>query len=341
MPSGLLVVAHKEFVDQLTSKRFLSIFALLLLISALGIYEGTADYNEHLASYSERLQSATGNDPYAGSLSEIISPLTIFSKMSDYIVLFGTILGIAMGFDLISREKENHSLKTLLARPVFRDEIINGKALGSILALVIALGTTVAVSIAILLLAGIVPSLSDFGAILIFTVVSGIFILVYFSLALMMSAISKDSGSALIATLIIFVILSSVVPILGWAAAETLAGPTPVSANPGSPSVDAGDMQSYQQDMQAYWAKRSAFSSAINLISPDLNYERMALAITDPGQAIATDNNPYSFAEGPPETSPGLDELIGAIWANALALFVLPCVFFGVAYAKFMRADIR
>jgi len=227
MPAGLLVVAHKEFVDQLTSRRFLSIFALLLMISALGIYGGAEDYNENLASYSEQLQSATGNDPYSGSLSEKISPLTIFSKMSDYIVLFGTILGIAMGFDLISKEKEEHSLKTLLARPVFRDEIINGKALGSVLALAIALGTAVAVSIAILLLVGIVPTLYDFGAILVFAVVSGIFILVYFSLALLMSTVSKDSGSALITTLIIFVVLSSVVPILGWAAAESITGTPP------------------------------------------------------------------------------------------------------------------
>lgn len=344
MAAGLLVVAHKEFVDQLTSRRFLSIFALLLMISALGIYGGAEDYNENLASYSEQLQSADGNNPYSGSVSDKVSPLTIYSRVSDYIVLFGAILGIAMGFDLISKEKEEHSLKTLLARPVFRDEIVNGKALGSVLALAIALVTTVAVSIAILLFAGIVPTLYDFGAILIFTLVSGIFILVYFSLALLMSAIAKNSGSALITTLIIFVVLSSVVPILGWAAAEAVAGTPPVSpmsAATGSSSIDVGDMQAYQNEMQAYWAKRSAFSSAVNILSPDLNYEKMATAITDPAQAVTMDNNPYSFTEGPPETTPDLGTLLGAIWANALALFVLPCVFFAVAYAAFMRTDIR
>jgi ABC-2 type transport system permease protein len=344
MAAGLFVVAHKEFVDQLTSRRFLCIFALLLMISALGIYEGAEDYNENLASYSEQLQSADGNSPYSGSIAEKVSPLTIYSKMSDYIVLFGTILGIAMGFDLISKEKEEHSLKTLLARPVFRDEIINGKALGSVLALAIALATAVAVSIAILLFAGIVPTLYDLGAILIFAVVSGIFILVYFSLALLMSAVAKDSGSALITTLIIFVVLSSVVPILGWAAAESLAGTppaSPMSAATDSSSIDAGSMQAYQDEMQTYWAKRSAFSSAINLLSPDQNYKKMATAITDPTQAVTMDNNPYSFMEGPPETTPDLGKLLGAIWANALALFVLPCVFFGVAYAAFMRTDIR
>ncbi|GEM_PF-4930676 len=43
----------------------------------------------------------------------------------------GVVLGIAMGVDLVTREKESKSLKSLLAYPVFRDEMINGKAPGA------------------------------------------------------------------------------------------------------------------------------------------------------------------------------------------------------------------
>jgi ABC-type Na+ efflux pump permease subunit len=63
------------------------------------------------------------------------SILFIFQRMRWQMPLLGAILAIAMGFDLITREKESHSLKSLLSHPVFRDEIINGKALGGILVL--------------------------------------------------------------------------------------------------------------------------------------------------------------------------------------------------------------
>lgn len=52
--------------------------------------------------------------------------------------------------------------------------------------------------------------------------------------------------------------------------------------------------------MQSYWEGRAAASSLINLLSPNVNYQKTALAVTDPKIAVTMDNNPYSFVEGPP-----------------------------------------
>lgn len=345
--SGLFVVLQKEFVDQLTSRRFLSIFALFLLISVIGVHDGADQYGNMLASYAQQMQSVSSDTYMPGYMSEKPSPLLIFTKIADYFVMFGVFLGITMGFDLFSKEKETHSLKTLLSHPVYRDEVVNGKALGSALVLAIALGAMVAVSVAILLIMGIVPTIGELGAILVFTVVSGIFVLTYFSLALLMSAVAPDSGTALIFTLIIFLLISSAVPIFGWTVAEMIAGPPPeqparVLGTFYTPmNVDSEEFEQYEQEMQSYWGKRAAVSSLISLLSPNVNYQKTAMAVTNPKIAITMDNNPYSFTKGPPEKQPSLNEILDGVWANIVALTTLPCIFFAVAYVKFMRMDIR
>jgi len=165
--SGLFVVLQKEFVDQSTSRRFLCIFALFLLISAIGVHDGANQYGDMLASYAQQMQSVSSDTYMPRYMPEKPSPLLIFTKMADYFVMFGVFLGSA-------------------------------------LVLAIALGATIAVSVAILLVMGIVPTMDELGAILVFTVVSGIFVLTYFSLALLMSVVAPDSGTALIFTLISF-----------------------------------------------------------------------------------------------------------------------------------------
>ncbi|WP_083524791.1 ABC transporter permease [Methanoculleus thermophilus] len=347
MTSGLFVVLQKEFVDQLTNRRFLTIFALFLIISVIGVHDGADQYNNMLASYAQRMQSISSDTQIPGYMPEIPSSLIIFTKMTDYFVMFGVFLGIAMGFDLISKEKETRSLRTLLSHPVFRDEIVNGKAIASALVLAIALGATIAVSVAILLIMGIIPTADELCAILLFAGISTMFVLTYFSLALMMSTVAPDSGTALISTLAIFLLLSSAVPILGWTAAEMIAGSPPTlpadaqGSHYISKNIDSSEFEQYEREMQSYWEGRAAASSLINLLSPNVNYQKTALAVTDPKIAVTMDNNPYSFVEGPPETQPGLDEILDRIWANVVALIALPCVFFSAAYVTFMRMDIR
>jgi len=60
-------------------------------------------------------------------------------QLVSSLVPFGGMLAIATGFDVVPKEKETRSLKTLLSHPVYRDEVINGKALAGVAALGIAL----------------------------------------------------------------------------------------------------------------------------------------------------------------------------------------------------------
>ncbi|MEA2075123.1 MAG: ABC transporter permease subunit, partial [Euryarchaeota archaeon] len=135
--AGIFVVAKKEFLDHVMGKKFMAILAILMIISLLAMYQGVESYNEQLESYKEQIagieEHPEGMPP--GWMPEKPSILFVFQMMSMLFGILGAILAIAIGFNLISGEKESGSLKSLLSHPVFRDTIINGKALGGMGAL--------------------------------------------------------------------------------------------------------------------------------------------------------------------------------------------------------------
>jgi len=378
----LFNVARKEFSDHITSRRFVIILALLLVISAIGMHTGIGHYNDRLESYNQQLQQMEESDamvkvvgPYPGWMPEKPSIMLVFNAMMSYMTTLGGVLAIAIGFDLVSKEKETRSLKSLLSHPVYRDEIINGKALGGIGALGFAMVLALAISLAMLLVFSIVPTLDEFAAILVFGAVSLGFLLAYFAIALTMSTVAKESGNALIYTLVIFFAVTTLLPVLGMMAGDAFAGdrpeppqmapmPTPVgrsvtgtasgggyfvssasqsvvhrvSEGPVSEGPDP-EWQQYEEDMKAYVEKRMLINDVTNLLSPQTNYYKVAMAVTNPRIAVMM-NSPYSTKPMPEET-PGLAEALSQVWMNIAALIVFPSVFFAATYIKFMRMDIR
>ncbi|MDD3070144.1 MAG: ABC transporter permease subunit [Methanoculleus horonobensis] len=360
----LFNVARKEFSDHITSRRFIIILGLLLVISAISIHEGIGQYNDSLESYTEQLQQMQEiEDPYSSWMPSKPSIMYVFISMMSYMTMLGGILAIAIGFDQVSKEKETRSLKTLLSHPLYRDEIINGKALGGIGALGFAMVLALAIALAMLLVFSVVPTLDEFAAILIFGAVSLAFLLAYFAVALTMSTVSKESGNALIYTLVIFFAVSSLLPMFGSMAADAFAGDPPeppdvsvskevvrtVSSSgyytsSSSQSVVYGGEEDpawkeYEEEMKSYVEKRRFISDVSNILSPQMNYYTVAMTVTNP-QISAIMYSSYGYDTGQEEPS-GLADALGRVWMNIAALIVFPSVFFAAAYVKFMRMDIR
>lgn len=362
--SGLVTVASKEFLDHLRSRKFLLIVGIFLVIALIGMIGGIAEYNDDLESYNEN-QASASSSPIRGFIAEKPSVLSIFSNVATYLVFLGAILGIAMGFDLVTREKESKSLKILLSHPVFRDEVINGKALGGILALGASLGVVLLLSLATLLIYGIVPDGGELALIGIFGAVSFLFIFSYFAIALFMSTISAESGSALIYTIIIFIVLSSLVPMVAKdTVMEGIVGSAPEmpqqlldqmrSSAPSGNETRGARVQidrdnevwtAYNQQMQSYWEKRSAVEGTLTLFSPTMNYETMVESITSTDQSAgSTRTNTGGFSmgtAGPGGQTAQAEDALGGILDNLVALLLFPAVFFGLAYLRFMRMDVR
>jgi ABC-2 type transport system permease protein len=333
----VFTVAGKEFTDHLTSRKFLVILALLLMFALLSMHQGIDQYNKNLESYNQQLQVA-GDSAGPGMMPERPSILSVFGYLVSSLIPFGGMLAIATGFDLISKEKESRSLKTLLSHPVYRDEVINGKALGGVAALGVALVTAFALTLAVLLVCSIVPKAGEVVAIGVIGFASLLYLLAFFALALALSVVTKESGHAVIYGLALFFAIAFLLPVFGTVLGDVVAGDPPqrpempeggVTADGKVLPVDEAVWMAYEEEcrqhtgeMEEYRGKRQVVTDTVNLFSPITSYYAVVQPVADPS--------------GMP-----LEDAADQIWWGVAALIVFSSVFFAVAYGKFMRMDIR
>lgn len=343
-PNRTLLVAGKEFADHLASRRFTLVLLLFLILCSVSLYEGVENYSEKLAAYSDGTAPVPKFLGYPGWMPEKPSLLTVFLNLSSMVASYGPLLAIATGFDLITRERWSGSLKTLLSRPVFRDEVITGKALGGFAALTLAMSIAILIALALLLFFAIVPSPAELGAILVFWFVSLVYLFTFFSVALLASAVAADSGSALVWSLVAIFVFSSVVPMAGGILTDATAGTPPDEVDLMSdPHPTEEEWLQYREEERSFDEHRNRIAMAVDLLSPQRNYLELSLAITNPRVSMWIIPDPFALRTPHPaeEPLPDLSDLIALIWQPIVAMLAFPAVFFGAAYTRFMRMDIR
>lgn len=339
----MLLVAGKEFADHLASRRFTLVLLLFLILCSVSLYEGVENYSEKLAAYSEGTAPAQKFLGYPDWMPEKPSLLVVFLNLSSMVVSYGPLLAIATGFDLITRERWSGSLKTLLSRPVFRDEVITGKALGGFAALTLAMSIAVLIALSLLLLFAIVPSPAELCAILAFWLVSLVYLFTFFSVALLASAVVADSGSALVWSLVAIFVFSSIVPIFGGILTNAVAGTPPEPVGTSDPQFTEEKWLQYREEQRAYLEHQDRIGAAVHLLSPQKNYLELSIAITAPRFSMWINPDPFALRTPHPgeDPLPDLPGLIALIWQPIFAMLALPAVFFGAAYTRFMRIDLR
>ncbi len=352
MMSGIFVVAKKEFLDHVMGKKFLVILAILMIISLLAMHQGVESYNKQLDSYKERTAEIEEHPevmPPRG-MPEKPSILFVFQMMSMLFGILGAILAIAIGFNLISGEKESGSLKSLLSHPVFRDTIINGKALGGMGALGFAMLVMTLLSIGILMMLGIMPTGNEFVRILVFMGFTLLFMFSFFAIALMCSTIAKNSTRAITYTLVIFIVISFIMPIAGSFVGMHLAGEMPEypgraihGINESEGGISEEEQERIQEEFQEWWDKVIEVKEMFSIGDPKSNFEKVSSAVLNPGFQSSTvsfgSSSTTMITGSRAETS--ILKALGMVWKNLLVLLVFPVIMFAIAYVKFMRMDIR
>jgi ABC-2 type transport system permease protein len=321
---SVLIVAKKEFADQISSKRFLALAGIILLITVYTVYQGVQGFYNAYAS---------------GMHKPFVSIFGISSSLG--FMTFGAFLGLLMGFDLITKEKEEGSLKTLLSHPVYRDSVINGKAIGAFAALGVAIFLVLTISVGILLLYGIYPTLSDVGDVVKFGALTLVYTFTFFAISLFASTIARNSGTALIIAFGFLILFMAVLPILGEIASQFIVGPPPrppsvpppavpvpppggegtqVRIQEGVPAEDEEVKklwEEYERQSREYWEKKRAISDTFSILSPSNNY-----------LALLSSLGARTFFETKDTTK------------NLMGFIALPVIFFIMSYIKFLRMDI-
>jgi ABC-2 type transport system permease protein len=296
----------------------------MLIFSAISFYQGAEEF---VREYRMFESGSVGGDIPKPSIIRIFG---FFGSAG--ILTFGGILGMLMGFDLITREKESGSLKTLLSHPVFRDQIINGKALGAFAALCIVVALTLVIALGILTMKGFIPSLDDLIAILKFGLITLAYLFTFFSIALFASTTARNSSSSLLIAFAIFLILTIAMPMLSTFVADAVVGSPPEISHPSPPPPQSGEntgtsqewqykqrMQEYEQRMNEYYERKRAVQEFFFVLSPSTNYLSLVSSLSERSFMPFGVKDPVK---------------------NVVGFVILPLIFFAASYVKFLRMEI-
>ncbi len=324
----ITLIGFKEFQDHITSHRFLALLIMMLIFAEIFVFKEIGTYFETLDDLST---------PNGYSLFGLPLGQNIFGGISSGIAgssIFGSIIAIVLGFDLITKERETGSMKAIISVPVYRDEIINGKALGGIIAIIFAVSVVFLLTFGILLMYSIVPGLDEFGFIFVFWLVTILYLCGIFIMSVMVSSFAKTSGMSFIYSLLLLLLLTSVVYSVGNYAVNVVMGPQP-SIN--VENMDVSEINEYYEQSNSYYQRNMELTNLIFYVTYNANYLKLSNALTNPKYYLWSESDGQSNSEYEPD----LFEILGRVWGYILFLIAYPVVFFGIAYIRFMRMDLR
>jgi ABC-2 type transport system permease protein len=305
---GLVTITKKEFLDHISSNKFLILFGTLLIAIVVSAIQAANSYFQYAAE--------------AEGIGELYGLNLALSGVVQHIMTIGAILAITISFDLVNGEKQNGSLQVLLSYPVYRDTVINGKFLGGLATLVLIAGTSLLAGLGIYVGLTGVPTTSDnIVRYSLFLVITVLFLTLFLSVGLLLSTVLKNPSSSLLGALLFWVISATLLPQITW----TLAG----IISPESFKVWGGE---------AYLISESRFNylnRILGLISPSLNYQSTIEGILTENKLDYSNLEYVSRIKDKNLTTTVSPPIVAVNWAEA-GLDVLPNIVFLLAATIFV-----
>jgi ABC-2 type transport system permease protein len=317
--AGWRIIAAKEFADQIGSWRFAILTIMLALAGAAAVWT-TAGALKNIAA------SASGNQSLFLLLFAPGQTINNIPPFTSFITFLGPLLGIAFGFDAINGERSEATLPRLLAQPIYRDDVINGKFVAGLSAIALILVAVIGVVAALgVVQLGIVPQAQDILRLMVWVILTVAYIGFWLAFALLCSVLLRRAAtSALLALgvwLVLTVFFSLIVGVLSG-----FLSPVSADSTTGSPDTIAN----------------IAMEVNISRLSPNELYTESTQVILNPRLRTVT---PDLVSAGQADLAiPGLlslDQSLLVIWPQFVALIAATMLTFAVAYVAFMRQEVR
>ncbi|HSL70987.1 MAG TPA: ABC transporter permease, partial [Longimicrobiales bacterium] len=236
------------------------------------------------------------------------------------------LLGIAFGFDAINGERAQGTLPRLLSQPIHRDDVINGKFVAGLAMIAFAVTAVMLIVAGIgLLRLGIVPSLSEVGRLLIWLVVTIVYIGLWLAFATLCSVLVRRASTSALVAIGVWLALS----LFGVLLARLLAGLIDPGAAGGGLTADSLAHAQLEQRLSA--------------ISPSTLYSQVTAALLNPSLTSVTVpglSQLIQLSEQIP-TQLSLDQSLLVVWPQIVILVAATVACFVLAYVGFLRQEVR
>ena len=315
---GIKTIIKKELADHFSSYRFTIIFALVAMLSLITAYMVGMNIREELAGIAK---------PQFIFLMLFTSSGALFSLV-QFVAFFGPLVGLVLGFDTINRERSQGTLSKLLSQPIYRDVVINGKFLAGVVMISVMMVSIVLVITGLgLIVLGIIPGFEEIWRIMIYLVISIIYISFWLGIAILFSILFRSTATSALAALAVWIFFSFFISLGASVLANAL------DAEP------AGD------DPQVVM-RRANIVKAFVLTSPMELYREATATIIDPTRK----STPRSMVTVGPLENLSMSRFAGPLPLSQSFLIVAPYIIsliaitvvcFAISYIVFMRQEIR
>ncbi|MBE3581649.1 MAG: ABC transporter permease [Thermoanaerobacteraceae bacterium] len=309
---GLKVIFLKELGDHLSSTRMTIIFSLVAVACLSSLYVAGQNIRQAVSDETSafvflRLFTTSG-----GSLPPFIA----------FMSFLGPLLGLAMGFDAINGEYHKRTLSRLLAQPIYRDDVINGKFLAGIavLTLMVAVLGLLVAGLGLALF-GVPPRGEELLRMVAYLLVTVIYIAFWLSLSLLFSLVFRQTATSALAGIAVWLFFAIFAPMLAGIIADGL---FPVAQD--SP-VDLV-------------LRNAAWKQGLSRLSPTTLYDEATITLLNPDVRTLGPVLIQQFVGAVPGFLP-LGQSLLLIWPHLVGLIAATMLVFAAAYYFFMRQEIR
>ncbi|WP_157197318.1 ABC transporter permease [Methanohalobium evestigatum] len=289
---NILFVAQKEFADNVTNSMFLLLTATYLLI---------------IFTFSYRSVILDTSLKYG--LYEDFILLSVFGGLIEQVGWFIPLIGIALGFNTVIKERKSGSLNVLLTHPVFRDNIIAGKLLGitGVIAFVI-MSTVVISSGTLIAMLGIQVSLMEITRIALFSVFTLFYALIYAGIAVLISTVVYEATNSLIYNVAIWILTC----IFTGSIMETLSDLLTKAG------IDLKASELIMISPLHYYSKITQGTADMSFLGVGVQYE----------------------IDGILDAQFTLAQWFNTFWTDITAILIIPIILLFASFIMFMRQDI-
>jgi ABC-2 type transport system permease protein len=311
--SSFWVIVNKEISDLVRSWRFIIMIALVAITCMGSLYTA-------LSNISSAIKPNAPEGTFFFLKLFTISDGTLPSFIV-FISFLGPLLGISLGFDAINSEQNRGTLSRVLAQPIYRDFILNAKFTAALIVLsvmVFALGFLV-MGFGLLSI-GIPPSAEEFWRIVFFLLMTIIYVGFWLNLSILFSVKFKQSATSALAGISIWLFFTVFFNMIIKLIAK---GITPSHIFSQNQSIH---FQNIFLNLMRFNPGQLFSDATTTLLMPSvrslgpLTMEQMHGAIPSPlplGQSLLL------------------------VWPQVTGLIGGTILFFALAYASFMRREIR
>jgi ABC-2 type transport system permease protein len=316
---GWMTIATKELADHVLSVRLYVLLVVVGVAAVIPLYFAA----ERIRALAPDVSGASAVflalfvlGPEGVNLGPI--PFTV----QGFVAIAAPLLGVAFAFDSVNGERHQGTLPRLLSQPIHRDDVINGKFAAGLVVIALALAAVLAFIAGFgMLRLGIMPAVEEVVRLIAWLGVTVLYVALWLAFGTLLSVVIRRAATSALVGFGVW--LFAAIPFIG-----------PLLASLLGTFLASGSTTAAQYYSTIQWVQR---------LLPGQVYAEASAALLNPSTTSVSASEIYSaqYAQQMPQTLLSFDQSLLLILPHIVILFALTVGCFALAYARFMRQEVR